>query len=101
VPHRARATHFQDVGLRALPDRQRALRRRGEGRSPLGRSDRARAGLHIPWPNPEAFAICPWRDELLDGMLGSSILGFHTQFHCNNFLDTVDRVLEARVDRET
>jgi trehalose 6-phosphate synthase len=55
---------------------------------------------HIPWPNPEAFAICPWRDELLDGMLGSSILGFHTQFHCNNFVDTVDRMLEARVDRE-
>jgi trehalose 6-phosphate synthase len=56
---------------------------------------------HIPWPNPEAFAICPWRDELLDGLLGSSILGFHTQFHCNNFLDTVDRQLEARIDRET
>lgn len=56
---------------------------------------------HIPWPNPEAFAICPWRMELLDGLLGSSILGFHTQFHCNNFVDTVDRVLEARADRET
>ncbi|MFL5564152.1 MAG: trehalose-6-phosphate synthase [Gemmatimonadaceae bacterium] len=56
---------------------------------------------HIPWPNPEAFAICPWRQELLDGLLGSSILGFHTQFHCNNFVDTVDRQLEARVDRET
>jgi trehalose 6-phosphate synthase len=56
---------------------------------------------HIPWPNPESFAICPWREELLDGMLGSSILGFHTQFHCNNFVDTVDRQLEARVDRET
>ncbi len=55
---------------------------------------------HIPWPNPEAFAICPWREELLDGMLGASILGFHTQFHCNNFVDTVDRMLEARVDRE-
>jgi trehalose 6-phosphate synthase len=55
---------------------------------------------HIPWPNPEAFAICPWREQLLDGMLGSSILGFHTQFHCNNFVDTVDRLLEARVDRE-
>jgi len=55
---------------------------------------------HIPWPNPEAFAICPWRQELLDGLLGSSILGFHTQFHCNNFLDTVDRLLESRVDRE-
>ncbi len=56
---------------------------------------------HIPWPNPEAFAICPWRDELLDGMLGSTILGFHTQFHVNNFVDSVDRFLEARVDRET
>src|SRR6266550_6225241 len=56
---------------------------------------------HIPWPNPEAFAICPWREELLDGMLGSTILGFHTQFHVNNFVDTVDRFLEARVDRET
>ena len=56
---------------------------------------------HIPWPNPEAFGICPWRSELLEGLLGSSILGFHTQFHCNNFFDTVDRYLEARVDRET
>jgi trehalose 6-phosphate synthase len=55
---------------------------------------------HIPWPNPEAFGICPWGAELLEGMLGSSILGFHTQFHCNNFVDTVDRFLEARVDRE-
>lgn len=55
---------------------------------------------HIPWPNPEAFAICPWRTELLDGLLGSTVLGFHTQFHCNNFVDTVDRLLEARVDRE-
>lgn len=56
---------------------------------------------HIPWPNPESFAICPWRAQLLDGLLGSSILGFHTQFHCNNFFDTVDRLMEARVDRET
>ncbi|HZX30553.1 MAG TPA: trehalose-6-phosphate synthase [Rhodocyclaceae bacterium] len=56
---------------------------------------------HIPWPNPEDFAICPWREEILNGMLGSSILGFHTQFHCNNFVDTVDRFLEARVDRES
>lgn len=55
---------------------------------------------HIPWPNPESFAICPWREEILQGMLGSSILGFHTQFHCNNFVDTVERFIEARVDRE-
>jgi trehalose 6-phosphate synthase len=56
---------------------------------------------HIPWPNPEAFGICPWREELLSGLLGSSILGFHTRFHCNNFVDTVDRFLEARIERET
>ena len=56
---------------------------------------------HIPWPNPESFAICPWRDEVIAGLLGSSILGFHTQSHCNNFVDTVDRFLEARVDRES
>ncbi|OIR19515.1 trehalose-phosphate synthase [mine drainage metagenome] len=56
---------------------------------------------HIPWPNPESFAICPWRNEVLEGLLGSSILGFHTQFHCNNFVDTVDRFIEARVDRES
>ncbi len=56
---------------------------------------------HIPWPNPEAFGICPWREEILHGMLGSSILGFHTRFHCNNFIDTVDRFMETRIDRET
>ncbi|OGA24363.1 MAG: trehalose-6-phosphate synthase [Betaproteobacteria bacterium RIFCSPLOWO2_02_FULL_67_26] len=56
---------------------------------------------HIPWPNPEAFGILPWREAVLEGLLGSSILGFHTQIHCNNFFDTVDRFLEARVNRET
>jgi trehalose 6-phosphate synthase len=55
---------------------------------------------HIPWPNAERFGICPWRNELLDGMLGSSIVGFHTRLHCNNFLEGVDRCLEARIDRE-
>ncbi|WP_263355128.1 alpha,alpha-trehalose-phosphate synthase (UDP-forming) [Acidicapsa acidisoli] len=55
---------------------------------------------HIPWPNAEAFGICPWQAELLDGLLGADVIGFHIQSHCNNFLDTVDRVLEARTDRE-
>jgi trehalose 6-phosphate synthase len=55
---------------------------------------------HTPWPNPELFGICPWHKELLEGMLGSSIMGFHTQQHCNNFLDAVDRYLESRIDRE-
>lgn len=53
---------------------------------------------HIPWPNPESFGICPWREELLHGMLGSTILGFHTPFHCKNFLETVDRYLETRIE---
>jgi trehalose 6-phosphate synthase len=55
---------------------------------------------HIPWPNTERFGICPWHGELLDGLLGASILGFHTQLHCNNFLDAADTYLETRVDRE-
>ncbi|MBI2895739.1 MAG: trehalose-6-phosphate synthase [Deltaproteobacteria bacterium] len=55
---------------------------------------------HIPWPNSERLGICPWRTQLLDGLLGASIVGFHTQMHCNNFVDAVDRYLEARIDRE-
>jgi trehalose 6-phosphate synthase len=55
---------------------------------------------HIPWPNAETFGICPWRDEIIDGLLGSSILGFHTQFHCNNFIEATDRFIESRIDRE-
>jgi trehalose-6-phosphate synthase len=55
---------------------------------------------HIPWPNPESFGICPWRREIVQGMLGSTILGFHTQFHCKNFIETVDRFLEARIEHE-
>ena len=55
---------------------------------------------HIPWPNAERLGICPWRNQLIEGMLGASILGFHTQLHCNNFIDSVDRFLETRIDRE-
>jgi trehalose 6-phosphate synthase len=55
---------------------------------------------HIPWPNSERLGICPWREELLRGLLGSSIVGFHTQQHCNNFMDSVDAFLESRIDRE-
>jgi trehalose 6-phosphate synthase len=55
---------------------------------------------HIPWPNPEVFGICPWHRQLIDGLLGADLIGFHTQSHCNNFLQTVDRVVESRVDWE-
>jgi trehalose 6-phosphate synthase len=52
---------------------------------------------HIPWPNPESFGICPWQREILQGMLGADLIGFHTQYHCNHFLETVNNALESRV----
>ena len=55
---------------------------------------------HIPWPDPEIFQVFPWKEELLDGLLGNDLLGFHLRYHCQNFLDTVDRILEAKVDYE-
>jgi trehalose 6-phosphate synthase len=55
---------------------------------------------HIPWPNPESFGICPWRRELLEGLLGADLIGFHIQSHCNNFLETIDRTLESRIEWE-
>ena len=56
---------------------------------------------HIPWPNPEVFATCPYHEQILDGMLACDLIGFHVQMHCNNFLDTANRLLESRVDTET
>lgn len=55
---------------------------------------------HIPWPNRETFRIFPWGEELLHGLTGNDLLGFHIRHHCQNFLDTADRHIEARVDRE-
>ena len=55
---------------------------------------------HIPWPNPETFGVCPWREELLRGLLSCDILGFHTRYHCQNFLSTVDRYVECQIDHE-
>ena len=55
---------------------------------------------HIPWPNPEVFTICPYQQEILDGMLACDLIGFHVQIHCNNFLDTANRLIECRVDTE-
>ena len=55
---------------------------------------------HIPWPSSESFGVCPWQRELLDGLLGADLIGFHIQSHCTNFLQTVDRTLESRIDWE-
>jgi alpha,alpha-trehalose-phosphate synthase [UDP-forming] len=53
---------------------------------------------HIPWPNRETLRVFPWKEELLDGMLGNDLLGFHLRYHCANFLDAVERDVEAKVD---
>ena len=55
---------------------------------------------HIPWPNREVFRVCPWQNEILEGLLGNDLLAFHIQYHCNNFLDTVNRAIEAKLDME-
>ncbi len=55
---------------------------------------------HVPWPSPEVFSICPYQHEILEGMLACDLIGFHVQNHCNNFLDTANRLIECRVDTE-
>jgi len=55
---------------------------------------------HIPWPSAAQFNICPWRKELLQGMLGADLVGFHTQQYCNNFIETVGNEIESRIDYE-
>lgn len=55
---------------------------------------------HIPWPAAAQFSICPWRKEILKGMLGADLIGFHTRQYCNNFMDTVGNEIESRIDYE-
>jgi len=55
---------------------------------------------HIPWPSYESFRICPQKDEILEGMLANDMIGFHTHYHCNNFLEVVERQMECKIDRE-
>lgn len=86
----------QDYHFALVP---RLLRERAKTRNTT-EAPRISLFWHIPWPNPETFGICPWSRELLEGMLGADVLGFHTQHDCNNFLECCERYLEARVDRE-
>jgi trehalose 6-phosphate synthase len=55
---------------------------------------------HVPWPDAQTFAMCPWGAQLLDGLLGSSILGFQTATDRDNFADCVAQTVDAAVDRE-
>ena len=55
---------------------------------------------HVPWPDWQAFSLCPWRSQLLDGLLGSCIIGFQTNADRDNFIEAVTRTLKIRVDRD-
>ena len=49
---------------------------------------------HIPWPSWDVFRACPEHRELLDGLLGNDLIGFHVERYCQNFLDCVDAAFE-------
>jgi trehalose 6-phosphate synthase len=55
---------------------------------------------HIPFPPCEIFSSIPWRREILEGLMGCDLIGFHTQFYVNNFLNTVRREFSLEISRE-
>ena len=64
------------------------------------RAPHARIGwfCHIPWPGPDLFAALPWRDEMLEGLLGADVLGFHTEEFAQQFLDCVARLTDHTIE---
>ncbi|XP_015372030.1 PREDICTED: alpha,alpha-trehalose-phosphate synthase [UDP-forming]-like [Diuraphis noxia] len=56
--------------------------------------------LHIPFPSWDIFRLFPWADEILQGMLGCDMVGFHIEDYCLNFVDCCQRRLGCRVDRK-
>lgn len=59
--------------------------------------------LHIPFPSSDVFSVLPWRDEVLRGLLGADLIGFHTASYLRHFAISVSRFLggQLRVDRIT
>jgi trehalose 6-phosphate synthase len=55
---------------------------------------------HIPWPEAGHLDMCPWAAYLVEGMLGSNLIGFQTRVDCTHFLDSAERLLGAAVDRK-
>lgn len=55
---------------------------------------------HIPWPTPEIFRVCPWRHEILEGLLGADFIGFHRQYHVENFIDCLKETMGVIVESE-
>ncbi len=76
---------IHDYHLMLLPE----LVRQRSGGSPIG------FFLHIPFPPPELFARLPWRDQLLNGLLGADAIGFHTAQYRDNFIRSVQRLFSG------
>ena len=78
----------QDYHLMLLPQLLRAKR------------PKARIGwfCHIPWPPPDTFGILPWREEILEGLLGADVLGFHLPEYAEHFRQCVARFTLHRVE---
>ncbi len=55
--------------------------------------------LHIPFPPFDLFRTLPWAEQILDGMLGASLIGFHVAEYVQNFLDAVEQIKGHRCDR--
>jgi trehalose 6-phosphate synthase/phosphatase len=53
--------------------------------------------LHIPFPSFEIFRLLPWRQQILEGLLGADLVGFHTYDYTGHFLDSVHRLLGYEV----
>lgn len=51
--------------------------------------------LHIPFPSYEVFRLIPWREEILRGLLGADLIGFHTYDYARHFLSSIRRILGA------
>lgn len=81
---------IQDYHLMLVPELLRAARRK------------ARIGwfCHVPWPNVDLYRVLPWRREILEGLLGADVLGFHTGSYVHNFLRCVERLTDHRVDHD-
>ena len=80
---------IQDFHLALLP----ALLRAGGSKQPIG------FFWHIPFPPADILKILPWHKELLEGMLGADLIGFHTPAHTSAFFECCEKLLGSKVDR--
>ncbi|MDB4985610.1 MAG: Alpha,alpha-trehalose-phosphate synthase [Myxococcaceae bacterium] len=61
------------------------------------RAPDARIGffLHVPWPSSDVFRILPSREEIIQGVLGADLIGFHTESYRTNFMHSISKILQV------